>query len=169
MEKPIFLVGFMGVGKTTIGKKLASSLEVSFVDVDEEIEKELGKSINQVFSEHGEAYFRNLEQEWLQHFNRKKVVVATGGGMPCDMARLSLMKDLGIIIYLERPVKELFVRLKNAKKKRPLISVFSDDELLAFIEEKLAQRSFYYNQADIIVNRENQNIDKIISLLKEIK
>lgn len=165
MEKPVFLIGFMGVGKTTLGKKLAKKLDVPFYDTDEEIEKEMGMTVKDLFSKYGESYFRNLEKVWLQNISKNPAVIATGGGMPCDEKRLSLMKSTGTIVYLERPVKELFNRLKNAKKSRPLLASMSDDEMLKYIQTTLKNRSFYYSQADYVLNRSQQDANYIYTLL----
>lgn len=165
MEKPVFLIGFMGVGKTTLGKKLAKKLNVPFYDTDEEIEKEMGMTVKDLFSKYGESYFRNLEKVWLQNISKNPAVIATGGGMPCDEKRLSLMKSTGTIVYLERPVKELFNRLKNAKKSRPLLASMSDDEMLEYIQTTLKNRSFYYSQADYVLNRSQQDANFIYTLL----
>ena len=165
MEKPVFLIGFMGVGKTTLGKKLAKKLNVPFYDTDEEIEKEMGMTVKDLFSKYGESYFRNLEKVWLQNISKNPAVIATGGGMPCDEKRLSLMKSTGTIVYLERPAKELFNRLKNAKKSRPLLASMSDDEMLEYIQTTLKNRSFYYSQADYVLNRSQQDANYIYTLL----
>lgn len=155
----------MGVGKTTLGKKLAKKLSIPFYDTDIEIEHEMGMTVQEIFAEHGEAHFRLLEQKWLEGFFNTTAIVATGGGMPCDEKRLSLMKSLGTVIYLDRPAKELFNRLLNAKKSRPLLASMSDDEILEYIQSKLNERSFYYNQAHHIVTRNQQNVDFINALL----
>lgn len=165
MGKPVFLIGFMGVGKTTLGKKLAKKLSIPFYDTDIEIEHEMGMTVQEIFAEHGEAHFRLLEQKWLEGFFNTSAIVATGGGMPCDEKRLSLMKSLGTVVYLDRPVKELFNRLLNAKKSRPLLASMSDDEMLEYIQSKLKERSFYYNQADYILNRSQQDANFISTLL----
>ena len=165
MEKTIFLIGFMGVGKSTLGKKLAKKLDVPFYDTDKEIEKIEGKTIQEIFSLYGELYFRELEKKWLQNFSITNAVIATGGGMPCDINRLFLMKSLGTVVYLERPIKELFVRLKDAKKKRPLVASLSEDELFTLIQKLLDERSPFYNQAHLVLKRDNQDITSVLNVL----
>lgn len=162
MEKPIFLIGFMSVGKTTVGKKLAKKLNVPFYDTDEEIEKQTDKSVRQLFSEHGETHFRNLEKKWLEQFTNTSAVVATGGGLPCFFDNMDQLNRKGVTVYLHRPAKEIFQRLNNAKKKRPLVEELNENELLAYIETTLGKRNMFYEKAQITVGRNEQTPEDII-------
>lgn len=164
-QKTIFLIGFMGVGKTTLGKKLAKALGVDFIDTDDELEKQLGCSISTYFSKYGEEDFRIKEREWIANYVSKPQVVATGGGMPCFFDNMEQLNQKGITIYLERPAKELFQRLINAKQQRPLVKVLEADELLQFIQTKLDERAPFYKQAKYVLGREDQTIDKILLTL----
>jgi len=166
-QQLIFLIGFMGVGKTTLGKKLAKSLGLAFIDSDEELEKQFKLSIPDFFKQYGEATFRKKEQAWLERLDHKNAVISTGGGMPCFHGNIELMKEKGLVIYLERPAKEIVKRLEQGKNKRPLIAQKSEEELLEFVEDLLSKRSFYYEQADLTISREDQNVERMIELIKK--
>jgi shikimate kinase len=158
--KRIILVGFMGAGKSTLGKKLASRLDVPFVDSDAEIEKEYNKTIGELFGEFGESHFREIEAQFINSLRiRDAFVLASGGGMPCYQNNMALLNELGTTFYLERTPKELMNRLINAKHQRPLIAGLSEEDLLKFIEDKLSEREEYYRQSAITLSREEQNID----------
>lgn len=168
MTKTIFLIGFMGVGKSSLGKKLANKLQVPFLDTDDLLEQKFDVSIAEYFSKYGESAFRNTEKQLLQEYDFGKAVVATGGGLPCFYENMEIMNNKGITIFLNRPAKELKQRLIHAKKQRPLIKELSDSELLLFIEEKLNERLPFYLKSQITLNRDSQTIDQIISCLSEI-
>lgn len=158
--KRIILIGFMGSGKSTLGKKLAKRLAIPFIDSDAEIEREYNKSIGELFGEYGESHFREIESHFIRSLhNKESFVLATGGGMPCFQANMSLLNDLGTTFYLERSPKELMHRLINAEQQRPLIAGLSEEDLLSFIEKKLAEREEYYKQASMVLSREEQTID----------
>ena len=158
----------MGVGKSSLGKKLANKLQVPFLDTDDLLEQKFDVSIAEYFSKYGESAFRNTEKQLLQEYDFGKAVVATGGGLPCFYENMEIMNNKGITIFLNRPAKELKQRLIHAKKQRPLIKELSDSELLLFIEEKLNERLPFYLKSQITLNRDSQTIDQIISCLSEI-
>lgn len=162
MNKTIFLIGFMGVGKSSLGKKLANKLQVPFLDTDDLLEQQFGISIADYFARNGEEAFRIAEKELLVQFEFNNAVVATGGGLPCYSQNMDLLNEKGITIFLDRPVKELHQRLVNAKKKRPLLNRLSDEELLTFIDQKLLERLPFYEKAQIKLDRNNQTVDKVI-------
>ncbi len=167
--KRVILVGFMGCGKSTLGKKLANKLEIAFVDSDLEIENHFQKSIGELFAEHGESHFREIEREYIDALDlRDDFVLATGGGMPCFANNMEQLNKTGTTFYLERSPKELANRLANAKKQRPLIEGLNKDELLGFIESKLGEREEYYKKADIVLGRNEQTPEAIMSLLKHL-
>lgn len=154
----------MGSGKTTLGKKIAHALNLPFVDSDAAIEAQTGQSISEIFETHGEAHFRFLETEWIEQLKiDSPVVIATGGGMPCFNDNLQKLKNKGTVLYLWRPAKELFQRLKNAKKQRPLLAAMSDNEMLKYIEDKLSERESFYCEADLVLSREEQGLESILS------
>lgn len=169
MNKPIFLIGFMGVGKTSIGKKLANKLDVQFLDTDELLEQQFGMTIAEFFAENGENAFRFAEKELLNEFDFKNAIVATGGGLPCFNENMETMNSKGITIFLDRPAKELQQRLMNSKKQRPLIKSLNNNELLRFIEVKLKERLPFYERAKITLDRNSQSIDEIIKRVSELE
>ena len=166
----IFLIGFMGSGKSTLGKKIASRLNYGFVDMDVEIEKEEKKSVAEIFQSQGESYFRNLEQNWLINFSSQKFVIATGGGAPCSKTNFEMIHKKGISIYLKSSSENLTNRLFQAKSKRPLINEFKQDKdrLLKFVQSKLAEREVFYEKCDLIINSIDVDAEKLDGLVKSI-
>lgn len=156
----IFLIGFMGSGKSTMGKKLATKLGYDFVDLDHEIEKQIGTSIGDYFASHGEAAFRKLESENLKNFPYpQNAVVATGGGTPCFFDNMDWMNANGTSMYIEMPPAALAKRLEGGKEKRPLLRDLDEAQMIAFIENKLSERENFYKRATIIINGINLNAD----------
>ncbi len=163
----IFLVGFMGAGKTTLAKKLASKLGYTWQDTDQEIEKKEGMKVSEIFEVRGEAYFRALEKQLVDELiPHQNIIIATGGGLPCFNDNMSKLNKLGTTIYLERTPKELFQRVKQATNSRPLIAHKSDEELLEYIETTMEKRREIYLQSTIIADRFSQTPEKIIALLQ---
>ncbi|MEE3122034.1 MAG: shikimate kinase [SAR324 cluster bacterium] len=145
----ILLTGFMGAGKTTVGKKLAKRLGYFFIDTDREIEKEQGCSITEIFKYGGEECFRDLETDILQKLQTKQnLVIATGGGMVLRNENRSLMQSLGTRVYLKVELQELMRRLKK-DKKRPLLQKSKPEE---HILEMLQQRKSIYEEAECIID-----------------
>ena len=144
----IFLVGYMGAGKTTLGRALANKLKLSFIDLDIFIEERFRKSIAQIFAENGEEHFRRIEQNILHEVGEfEDVIISTGGGTPCFFDNIEYMNSMGTTVYLDVPVERLFTRLSIARNKRPLIKEKSDDELRTFIAEQLTRRTPHYGKA----------------------
>lgn len=166
----IFLIGFMGSGKSTLGKKIASRLNYGFVDMDVEIEKAEKKSVAEIFQTQGESHFRNLEQNWLINFSNQKFVIATGGGAPCSQTNFETIQKNGISIYLKSSPENLTNRLFQAKNKRPLIDEFKKDkeQLLKFIQSKLAEREVFYEKCDLVINSLDVDAEKLDGLVKSI-
>jgi len=173
--KPFFLIGYMGSGKTTLGKQLAKKLNLQFVDMDLFIENRYHKSISEIFKEKGEDGFREIERRTLQEIaGFENVIISTGGGLPCFFDNMDLMNKSGITIYLKVSVDELTDRLKKAKTKRPLISNKTFDELKEYVKSNLTQREAFYNNATCIFDCENlfeyENFNKKIEqLIKNIQ
>ncbi|MBN4072190.1 shikimate kinase [Flavobacteriales bacterium AH-315-E23] len=166
----IFLIGFMGSGKTSIGKKLAKNLGFKFVDLDHHVEEKAGRSINEIFTEMGEEKFRDLEREVLEDLeSHSQTVIATGGGTPCFSDNMQFMKTSGTTVYLQLNGKVILERLANAKASRPLIKNLNDDELRLFIEEKLNERSPIYQEAHYNVNAAHISnaVEEIRSLVEQ--
>lgn len=150
MER-IFIVGYMGSGKTTVGKRLAVSLSLTFVDLDAYIQSKYRKTIPQLFEEKGEEGFRTLEhQTLLEVAEFEDVVISTGGGAPCFYDNMEFMNRSGTTIYLQADAEELADRLTASKTVRPLIAGKSREELVPFITGHLAQREHFYTTAQII-------------------
>ncbi|MBQ5617045.1 MAG: shikimate kinase [Bacteroidaceae bacterium] len=144
----IFLIGYMGAGKTTLGRALAKELKIEFIDLDNYIEERLCKSISQIFAEKGEEGFREIERRMLHEAGEfENVVISTGGGTPCFFDNIEYMNRQGATVFLDVPVERLFIRLSIARKKRPLIMGKSDEELRCFIAEQLAKRLPHYSKA----------------------
>ncbi|MGA6121576.1 shikimate kinase [Sphingobacterium anhuiense] len=168
MPKPIFLIGYMGSGKTTLAKKLASKLELPFIDTDDEIVKEIGMSITEYFQLHGEEKFRELERKQLLKTAQQNAIVSTGGGSPCFFDNMQWMNENGISVYLQMSPKSLFDRLSQSKpNKRPILIGKTEEELFNFITEKLTEREPFYQQAHLIIDHINTPIDDLITLLKK--
>lgn len=158
----IFLIGFMGCGKSTLGKKLAAKMSYEFIDLDHQLEKELGMSIGQYFAEHGEAAFREQEKKILQGYAYPgNVVVATGGGAPCYFDNMDWMNQNGTTVYISLAPAALAKRLESGKDKRPLLKDLTEEEMIAFIEGKLAEREEFYQAAQIIANGINLSADTL--------
>lgn len=169
MCQTVFLLGFMGSGKSTLGKKLANRLKLPFLDTDKEIENKYGLTVSQFFEKYGEDKFRLEEKAIIRELDTSQPrVVAVGGGLPCFHKNITFMNEKGITIYLKRPAKELFQRLKQGKSKRPLITDLSDPELLSYIEEKLQERSVYYEQAQVIAGRDEQTVELLAGKVRSI-
>ena len=167
MDKPIFLVGFMGSGKTTWGKKIANALQLPFVDLDHEIVENIGMSIPEYFKAHGEDNFRKLEQEYLQKQSGRIAVISTGGGTPCFFDNMDWINNNGLSLYLYHTSKSLWSRLSQSDvNKRPVLKGLSGEELFDFIDSKLKERESYYNQAHIKFEQIHTPLEEIIALIK---
>lgn len=163
----VILIGYMGSGKTTLGKKLASRLGLKFIDTDKEIEKQAQKSIPEIFQQDGESHFRNLEKELVARIKKQdNLLISTGGGMPCFNNLMDELNEIGITIYLKRPAKELAHRVLNSKKRRPLTDGKSEEELILFIDKMLQERGEFYEKAQIIADRTVQNITSLELMIK---
>ena len=157
----------MGCGKSTLGKKLANRLNIPFIDSDKEIEIAHRKTIGEIFGEFGESGFREMESDFINSLQEKEsFVLATGGGMPCFNNAMDHSNEIGETFYLKRSAKELAHRLSHAKSKRPLIDGMDNDDLLAFIEERLEERKEFYKKAAVILSRDEQKLDEMIKLIE---
>jgi shikimate kinase len=144
----IFLIGFMGSGKTSFGRKLSNYLGYELYDMDELLEKQVGMTVREYFQENGEKAFREQEKAALQNTSfPENSVISTGGGAPCYSDNMDWMNKNGITAYLSVPPKALAERLAKGRAKRPLIKDLNDEELLNYINSKLAEREEYYSLA----------------------
>lgn len=164
----IFLVGFMGSGKTTLGKPLATRLGYPFIDLDRFIEEKEDTTIPQIFATEGEAAFRLLEKKYLTEIIRdyKEVVVSTGGGSPCFHDNMRLMNENGLTVYLRIDPKMLADRLRSAKHQRPLVADKSEQELYDYITRTVTAREEHYGKANVIVANPSRDINHLVRILE---
>lgn len=162
----IYLIGFMGSGKTTIGKKLARKLAYDFIDLDSLIESKIGISITGYFEEFGEERFRLIEQQALKNsFKLKNTIISTGGGAPCFFDNMNEINQNGFSIYLKADIPLIISRLQEGKEQRPLIKNKNPEELKKYISELLSTRETYYKEANLVVNAKSLNIKTLIEKL----
>lgn len=166
--KPVFLIGFMGSGKTTWGRKLATKTGRAFIDLDEAIVREIGMPIADYFAQYGEAAFRQVESQTLKNLPLgEPTVISTGGGTPCYFDNMAWMNDNGTTVYFYLPPKALWDRLMQTDiASRPALKGLSGEELLADITSKLKDRSPYYEQATHIVNHLSLHLDELENLIR---
>ncbi|NND09292.1 MAG: shikimate kinase [Saprospiraceae bacterium] len=166
----IFLIGFMGVGKSTLGQVLAERLHRPFIDLDEWIEDKMEMPISEIFSNYGELFFRKLEHENLQEVIERydRFVMGTGGGLPCFGNNISKMNKSGICIYLKASADEISARLAHSSGKRPILDAMGKDQRKQHIAGLLNEREAKYNEAQLVVplalDREKE---ENVSLLQE--
>ncbi len=155
----IYLVGYMGCGKSTIGRKVADLLGINFIDLDKYIEERYFKSIPAIFAEEGESGFREKERISLQEVSHfENIVVGTGGGAPCFFDNMEVMNSSGVTVYIAPDTHVLATRLLKSKTERPLIAGKSREELILFIDNALVERAPFYEKAKIIIRGVN-NLD----------
>ena len=175
MER-IFLIGYMGCGKSTIGKRLAKSLSLTFIDLGGSIQNTFRKTIAELFEEKGEEGFRRIERQALQEVAAfEDVLVSTGGGAPCYFDNMEVMNRAGVTLYIQAEPEELAARLRASKTVRPILRDKKPDELVPCIREHLAERERYYNKAQIIFPTDHMitkdeihlTVDAIVERLKK--
>ncbi|NEW82316.1 MAG: shikimate kinase [Mariniphaga sp.] len=155
----IYLVGYMGCGKSTIGRKVAEILGISFVDLDKYIEERYFKTVPAIFADEGEERFREKERISLREVSQfENIVVGTGGGAPCFFDNMEVMNNNGVTVYIAPDTDVLAARLLKSKTERPLIAGKSPDELISFINNALLKRAPFYEKSKIIIRGEN-NLD----------
>lgn len=144
----IFLIGYMGAGKTTLGKAYARETGLSFIDLDWYIEERFHKTVGQLFAERGEQGFRELERKMLHEAAEfEDIIISAGGGTPCFFDNMDYMNACGETVFLEVTPQVLFRRLRIAKQQRPLLATKTDEELKDFIDEALQKRLPFYTKA----------------------
>ncbi len=159
----IYLVGYMGSGKSTLGRELASRLGLSFIDMDQFIEKTYCKTVPELFSDEGEMKFREKEQHCLHALaERNNVVIATGGGAPCFFDNMELMNRTGCCVFLDVEPEELAARLLRGNVVRPLIQGKNKQELIRTIEEMMAKRRPFYEKARYVIPGKSITAEDII-------
>ena len=169
----IFLTGYMGAGKTTLGKAFARKLNLPFVDLDWYMEERFHKTVGELFVERGEAGFRELEKNMLHEVGAfEDVVISTGGGAPCFFDNMDFMNRKGKTVFLNVHPDVLFRRLRVAKQQRPILQGKQDDELKEFIIRALEKRTPFYSQAQYVFNadelEDRSQIEKSVEKLRDL-
>ncbi|MBS2096720.1 shikimate kinase [Carboxylicivirga linearis] len=165
--KRVFLVGFMGSGKSTLGRRLKHEMGWNFLDLDDVFEDKFQTSIKQYFADYGEESFRQAEKECLEDvIHQENLIIATGGGTPCFFDNMDVMNENGLTIYLKLSIETLISRLNSGKNVRPLVANKSGDELYQFIKEKLEEREFFYNQSKVIADAEVLGVEAFVNIIK---
>ncbi|HEY4618071.1 MAG TPA: shikimate kinase [Flavobacterium sp.] len=163
--RKIILLGYMGCGKSTIAKRLSKTIGLPYVDLDQYIEQKTNLSINAIFQQRGEIYFRKLEhQAFVELLNSPEPsIIGLGGGTPCYANNHELLIGENVLsIYLKASIQTLFDRLSLNKTKRPLVADKGEEELKEFIAMHLFERSFYYNKAQFTVSVDEKTIDQTV-------
>ena len=164
----IFLIGFMGSGKTHWGNRIAEKLQIPFYDLDAVIVQAEGMSIAEIFSIKGEEYFRYMEKQTMEDLvlREENFVLSAGGGTPCFFNNIEFMKRNGRVLWLNTSLEVLNQRLLKEKKMRPLLRNIDEAGLRAYIIRKLSERKMYYEQADMMVHEEIMALEPLVSLLQ---
>ena len=165
--KKIFLIGFMGSGKTHWGKLLSTEMQLPFVDLDLAISEREKLDIPGIFAEKGEEYFRYREKEMLEELvtAKENFILSCGGGAPCFFNNIELMKKNGTVIWLNTSIGLLQERLLKERLSRPLIRKIGEHDLRNYIIRKLGERKMYYEQADVMVNEDDLSLEKLGELI----
>lgn len=172
MNKIVF-IGYMGSGKTTIAHLLAKKRHLTFDDLDQLIENDENLTIKNIFETKGELYFRKIEHENLKQFieSSENFCLSLGGGTPCYANNIDMLINAGcVVIYLKASIEELYNRLTLIANKniRPLIDNLKPSEMRGFIAKQLFERSYYYNQANIIISVDKKSIDEIVQEIDKV-
>jgi shikimate kinase len=167
----VVLVGYMGSGKSVLAKKLAEKLNISFIELDDLIEKKSEMSIKNIFSEKGELFFRKIEHQLFEERMKsdEAFVLSTGGGTPCYFNNHELLNQAdSVSFYLKASIDTLYHRLNTQREKRPLLAQLENNELREFIAKHLFERSYFYNQANYKIVVDNKSIDEIVSEIEKL-
>ena len=167
----VILIGFMGAGKTTVGKALGKALGVTFYDLDWYIETRMRKTVKQIFDEQGEEGFRKIEYNMLHEVAEfENVVISCGGGTPCFYDNMDYLNQQGDTIYLKASPEVLYKHLKMAKGVRPLLLNKTPEEVQVYIREELSRREQFYGKAKHILDIDvMDSLDKVQHCIEEIK
>jgi shikimate kinase len=162
----IYLIGYMGCGKSRLGRRLSEYLNFQFVDMDDYIEARNCKSVPQIFATEGENGFREKERKALEELSEfTNTVIATGGGAPCFFDNIQLMNNTGETVYLNIHPDILATRLMKSKTERPLIKGKSKENLVAFIDQTLKKRNEFYSQAKYEITEPDADLEEIKNML----
>jgi shikimate kinase len=164
----IYLVGYMGSGKSTIGRELANRLDLTWIDLDDEFETRYKISIPDFFSKYGETAFREIEHKILKDISlRPDIVVSTGGGSPCYLDNMQLMNQTGFTVYLKAPADLLISRIELSTRKRPLFQRMQGENFMQKISLHLESREQFYEQAKMVVSAEKPDFESLKTRIKE--
>lgn len=153
----IYLVGFMGSGKSAVGRRLSYLLKMPYYDMDKEIVKRQKMSIPEIFKQHGEAYFRNLETEFLLNFRKESCIISTGGGVATLDRNIKIMRNNGLVLFLDATFEDIWIRIKN-DKNRPIVQRSTKEELQLLFNTR---RRSYKKAAHITIRTENRHLRQI--------
>tara|TARA_X000001036_G_scaffold49371_1_gene39428 strand:- start:152 stop:673 length:522 start_codon:yes stop_codon:yes gene_type:complete len=160
LKKNLLLTGMMGVGKSTVGKKLAKKLKFNFIDIDQIIEKKEKRTIKEIFEDKGENYFRKIEKKIsLEELKKSNSVIALGGGAFMNSSIRKEAKNFSMSFWLDLNLKSLLIRLKNVKK-RPLLN---QDSLEQSVNKIYSERKKIYNKSDFKIKCNSTNVDQIVN------
>ena len=161
MKKPIFIIGYMGSGKTRLAKVLGKHLKCDYFDLDDCISSLLEKNINEIFESDGELVFRKVEKEQLRLFEGKSEIISVGGGTPCYYENMKWMNLHGTTVYLRAKIPTLVTRiLRDKMNHRPLLNGVNEASLPEFVAKHLFERRAFYEQCDIICDTEKPGWEK---------
>lgn len=159
--RKIYLVGFMGCGKSAIGRRLSYYLKMPYYDMDKEIVKQQGMSIPQIFEKYGEAHFRQLETEFLENFRDEACIIATGGGVAVNKENRTIMRRTGLVFFLDATFEDIYMRIKN-DKNRPIVQSSTKEQLAALYNER---RKFYREAGHIQVLTAGRTLRLIVEYI----
>ena len=166
----IFLVGYMGCGKSSLGRKLAKACNAPFYDMDSIIEQREGATISDIFHYAGEQYFRDKERELIEELGAMQgdMIISTGGGAPTWADNMEYMNRMGECVYLRRTAQQIASRLSpNGRQKRPKLRGLNDEELIAFMTQNMAEREPFYSKAEHIIDCVERSDAEIINIILE--
>lgn len=160
----IFLIGFMGSGKSYWGRQLSQKLNLPFFDLDEQVVNSAGKSINEIFEQDGEEFFRLSEKDTLHIITEShdSFIMACGGGSPCYFNNIEYMNQSGTTVWINSSFATLIERLEKEKEHRPLLRKMTREQMKAFIIRKFSDRKIYYEQADVTVDDDQVSLDQFV-------
>lgn len=166
----LFLVGYMGCGKSSLGKKIAKAMGIRFIDTDAEVESREGATIADIFHYEGEEYFRKSERYIIEELaaSDEDMVISTGGGVPLWEDNMEVMNQSGVTLYLKRTAEQIASRLSpHGREKRPKLRGLNDEELVVFMRENMAQREPYYCKATLTIDCTPMSDTELVTMIKE--
>ena len=166
----IILLGYMGSGKTTVGKQFSNKMGIPFYDLDHYIATEEKATIPQIFKDKGEIYFRKIEHRYLKEFlqQKKMYILSLGGGTPCYAGNMELITNQKEIrsVYLEASISTLITRISGSKQERPLLASLSGEKITEFVAKHLFERRKFYEKAQYSISVDKKDIDTIVAEMK---